>query len=73
MAQTDRQTDKQTSGHCDSMTDPAKRAESVKKKKKIFVIIMLQGFDDNVKVLLGLNMDFDVDYIVDDVSEDDED
>ena len=55
------------------MTDPAQRAESVKKKKKIFVIIMLQGFDDNVKVLLGLNMDFDVDYIVDDVSEDDED
>ena len=30
MAQTDRQTNKQTDGHGDSMTDPAQRAESVK-------------------------------------------
>ena len=31
MGHTDRQTDKQTDGHGDSMTDPAQRAESVKK------------------------------------------
>ena len=30
MARTDRQTDKQTHGHGDSLTDPAQRAESVK-------------------------------------------
>ena len=30
MAHTHRQTDKQTHGHGDSMTDPAQRAESVK-------------------------------------------
>ena len=30
MAQTDRQTDKQTDGHGNSMTDLAQRAESVK-------------------------------------------
>ena len=30
MAQNDRQTDKHTHGHGDSMTDPAQRAESVK-------------------------------------------
>ena len=30
MAQTDRQTNTQTSGHGDSMTDPAQRAKSVK-------------------------------------------
>ena len=30
MAQTDIQTDRQTHGHGDSMTDPAQRAESVK-------------------------------------------
>ena len=30
MAQTDKQTNRQTSGHGDSMTDPAQRAESVK-------------------------------------------
>ena len=28
--QTDKQTERQTSGHCDSMTDPAQRAESEK-------------------------------------------
>ena len=31
MAHTDRQTHKHTDGHGDSMTDPAQRAESVKK------------------------------------------
>ena len=31
MAQNDRQTDRQTDGHGDSMTDPAQRAESVKR------------------------------------------
>ena len=30
MAQTDKQTHTQKDGHCDSMTDPAQRAESVK-------------------------------------------
>ena len=30
MAHTDRQNDKHTHGHGDSMTDPAQRAESVK-------------------------------------------
>ena len=30
MAHTDRQTNKHTDGHGDSMTDPAQRAESVK-------------------------------------------
>ena len=30
MAQNDTQTDRQTDGHGDSMTDPAQRAESVK-------------------------------------------
>ena len=33
MAQTDRQTNTQTDGHGDSMTDPAQRAESVKTNK----------------------------------------
>ena len=33
MARTDKQRDRQTSGHGDSMTDPAQRAESVKSKK----------------------------------------
>ena len=40
MAQNDRQTHTQTDGHGDSMTDPAQRAESVKKdcnKKLIFL------------------------------------
>ena len=32
MAQNDTQTDRQNHGHGDSMTDPAQRAESVKKK-----------------------------------------
>ena len=31
MAHTHKQTDRQTDGHGDSMTDPAQRAESVKK------------------------------------------
>ena len=30
MAQTDKQTNRQTNGHGDSMTNPAQRAESVK-------------------------------------------
>ena len=34
MAQTNRQTDRQTDGHGDSMTDPAQRAESVKRNRK---------------------------------------
>ena len=32
---TDRQTHKHTDGHGDSMTDPAQRAESVKKKELV--------------------------------------
>ena len=35
MAQNDRQNDKQTDGHGDSMTDPAQRAESVKSELKL--------------------------------------
>ena len=38
MAQNDTQTDTQTHGHGDSMTDPAQRAESVKIVKKGNVI-----------------------------------
>ena len=33
---TDKQTDKQTHGHGDSMTDPAQRAESVKIQANIY-------------------------------------
>ena len=39
MAQNDRQTDKHTHGHGDSMTDPAQRAESVKSKEMFEVIL----------------------------------
>ena len=38
MAQTDKQTDRQTNGYGDSMTDPAQRAESVKIKNKLTAI-----------------------------------
>ena len=40
MAQTNRQTDTHTHGHGDSMTDPAQRAESVKK-----YFLFLSGLD----------------------------
>ena len=39
MAKTNRQTDRQTSGHRDYMTDPAQRAESV----KIIVILLIKS------------------------------
>ena len=39
MAHTHKQTHKQTHGHGDSMTDPAQRAESVKKNIYIYIYI----------------------------------
>ena len=41
MAQNDTQTDKQSHGHGDSMTDPAQRAESVKKIQTIWKYFFL--------------------------------
>ena len=40
---TDKQTDRQTDGHGDSMTDPAQRAESVKNKKNFDKVVELLG------------------------------
>ena len=40
MAQTDILTDKQTDGHGDSMTDPAQRAESVKRYSMATVLVI---------------------------------
>ena len=45
MAQTDRQTDTHTDGHGDSMTDPAQKAESVKRVTNTSKEFMLNKAD----------------------------
>ena len=47
MAQTDRQTDPHTDRHCNSMTDPAQKAELVKIVCNVWFVYLLTSSQDS--------------------------